>query len=428
VSLLTFILILVATFLYLRLRVTRRLIGEMIQSARDGRRVLLDRTSGWIRGARLEEVIREMNRLIEQNVEVTNSGQEAFAQIQTMLGNLREAVLMVDPESIIRMANPAFEELVAISSDPLGKRLDLFIKGEGFHEFLREVRESGEGRRKELEVEVSSGKRWLEVSAAPLQESMASDEAFTLFVFHDVTRQKRLEQMRTDFVANVSHELRTPVTIIKGFADTLIDDREDLTTEEEVRFLKKIRNNSERLHNLLQDLLLLSRLESAEMVLQLEKLTVPEFIAEVIETWDPVQAEAKRKLVMEISGNEDVILADPLRLTQVLTNLLDNVLRHAKGFDEIRIRSRPTDKGVWIAVIDNGQGIPERDLPHIFQRFYRVEKGRSRESGGTGLGLSIVKHIIVQHRGEIRARSENGKGTTIEFFLPYASRIAESDS
>lgn len=427
-SLLTFILLIAVTFLYLRLRVTRRLIGEMIDSARNGRSILLDRTSAWIRGARLDEVIREMNRLIENSEQASNSGKEAFSRIQTMLGNLREAVLMVDPESNIKMANPAFEELVAVSADPLGKRLDLFIKGEAFHEFLHEVRKSGEGRRKELEVEVSSGTRWLEVSAAPLQDTPGSEDGFTLFVFHDVTRQKRLEKMRTEFVANVSHELRTPVTVIKGFAETLIDDRDVLSDKERVRFLRKIRNNSERLHNLLQDLLLLSRLESTELVLQLEKLTVSALIHEVVDSWEPVLADAQQKLVLELSGENDVILADPLRLTQVLTNLLDNVVRHAKGFDEIRIKSWHSEKGVWVAVIDNGHGIPEKDLPHVFQRFYRVDKGRSRESGGTGLGLSIVKHIIVQHRGEIRARSEGGKGTSIEFFLPYASRLAESDS
>jgi len=428
VSLLTLILIVAVTFLYLRLRVTRRLIGEMIEAARSGRSVLLDRTSSWIRGARLDEVIRELNRLIEKNEKASSSGQEAFARIQTMLGNLREAVLMVDPESTIRMANPAFEELVSVSADPLGKRLDLFIKGEAFHEFLHEVRKGGEGRRKDLEVEVSSGTRWLEVSAAPLQDTPGSQEGFTLFVFHDVTRQKRLEQMRTEFVANVSHELRTPVTVIKGFAETLIDDQDLLSNEEKVRFLKKIRNNSERLHNLLQDLLLLSRLESTEMVLQMEKLSVAGFIREVVDSWEPVSKDARRKLVLELDKGEDLILADPLRLSQVLTNLLDNVVRHAKGFKVIRLKSWHSDKGVWVAVTDDGQGIPEKDLPHIFQRFYRVDKGRSRESGGTGLGLSIVKHIIVQHRGEIRARSEGGKGTSIEFFLPYASRIAESDS
>jgi signal transduction histidine kinase len=212
------------------------------------------------------------------------------------------------------------------------------------------------------------------------------------------------------------------VTVIKGFAETLIEDEAILTPEEKTRFLKKIRSNSERLHNLLQDLLLLTRLESTEMVLQLEDFSTGEFLQELTESWESVLEEGGQKLILDLCPGNDCVRADPLRLSQVMTNLLENAVRHARGFTEIRISTRLQDGGVVISVADDGVGIPEKDLPHVFQRFYRVEKGRSRESGGTGLGLSIVKHIVVQHGGEIRARSGKGRGTTIEVFLPAGAR------
>lgn len=417
-SILIAILVLLSVYLWLRLRATSRLAGELVDATRSGKPVLLDTSGIFLRGSRIEELAGEVNRLLKENASISTSGQETLVRIQTMLGNLREAVLMVDSENLIRMANPAFTDLVPVNGDPLGQRLDLYIQGEAFHEFLRDVRRGGVGRHKELPVRVDQEDRWLEVSAAPLEEGRMEPKDYTLFVFHDITRQKRLEKMRTEFVANVSHELRTPVTIIKGFAETLIEDEAILTPEERSRFLKKIRSNSERLHSLLQDLLLLTRLESTEMVLQLEDISAGGFLKELAESWESVLEEGGQRLVLDLCEGNDRIRADPLRLSQVMTNLLENAVRHARGMTEIQLSTRLKEGGVVISVTDNGAGIPEKDLPHVFQRFYRVEKGRSRESGGTGLGLSIVKHIVVQHGGEIRARSEKGKGTTIEVFLP----------
>jgi two-component system phosphate regulon sensor histidine kinase PhoR len=421
-SLLAFILFLLSAYLFLRLRSASRLAASLVEASRSGKPVLLDTSGHFPGGKRLGELAQEVNRLLTENATISTSGQETLARIQTMLGSLREAVLMVDSENLIRMANPAFTELVPANGDPLGRRLDLYIQGEAFHEFMRDVRRDGVGRHKELPVQIDQEDRWLEVSAAPLQEGSDDPRDYTLFVFHDITRQKRLEKMRTEFVANVSHELRTPVTVIKGFAETLIEDEAILTPEEKTRFLKKIRSNSERLHNLLQDLLLLTRLESTEMVLQLEDFSTGEFLQELTESWESVLEEGGQKLVLDLCPGNDCVRADPLRLSQVMTNLLENAVRHARGFTEIRISTRLQDGGVVISVADDGVGIPEKDLPHVFQRFYRVEKGRSRESGGTGLGLSIVKHIVVQHGGEIRARSGKGRGTTIEVFLPAGAR------
>lgn len=421
-SLLIIILGLLVCYLLLRLRAANRLTRTLLEASRSGTTVLPDTTSPLLMGTPLEALAVEVNRLLSDNATISSSGQETLGRIQTMLGSLREAVLMVDSESVIRMANPAFVDLVPVNGDPLGQRLDLFIQGEAFHEFLRDVRRGGVGRHREVPVRVGNEDRWLEISAAPLQEGHVDPQDHTLFVFHDITRQKRLEKMRTEFVANVSHELKTPVTVIKGFAETLVEDEAVLTQEEKSRFLMKIRSNSERLHSLLQDLLLLTRLESTEMVLQLEELPVNSFLKEMGESWETVLEDRGGRLILDLAEGDDQIRADPLRLSQVLTNLLDNAVRHARGFTEIRLATRIKDTGVIISVEDNGAGIPEKDLPHVFQRFYRVEKGRSRDSGGTGLGLSIVKHIVSQHGGEIQAHSEKGKGTTITVFLPKKPR------
>ena len=397
------------------------MLGQLVDAAERPEALLLERDSALIRGYRLDRLVRAINRLVADNAKMSGTGREYHEQIQAVLGNLREAVVTLDGENVILSANPAFTDLVALERDPRGERIDAHIRGSAFLEFLQELRAGGGGHRKEMEVQIGNATCWLEVSAAPLRDKVRGPAGNdTLFVFHNITRQKKLEKMRTEFVANVSHELRTPVTVIKGFAQTLIEDEADLPAEEKRRFLEKIRNNSERLHSLLQDLLLLSRLESTEMVLQLERLRLSPFIRELAEAFRPNLDPSSQTLVLELAEGDDHVLVDPLRLSQVVNNLLDNILRHARGFSEIRVRTEVRPQGVAVAVADNGAGIPEKDLPHVFQRFYRVEKGRARESGGTGLGLSIVKHIVVQHGGQITAKSGQGRGTEIEIVFNRA--------
>ena len=269
-----------------------------------------------------------------------------------------------------------------------------------------------------MEIQLQKGTCWLEVSAAPLQDSASGTNKYTIFVFHDITRQKRLEKMRTEFVANVSHELRTPVTVIKGFAETLIEDDSILKKEERMRFLEKIQRNAERLHSLLLDLLLLSRLESTELVLHREKIVLPELLEEICEGWRPVVEQDGGRLELQLDPKAGVLFADPLRISQVINNLIENAHQHARDYTMLRILTRAGKEGIHLAIVDNGSGIPEDELPHVFQRFYRVDKGRSRDSGGTGLGLSIVKHIVAQHGGEITPMSNKGEGTRIDIFLP----------
>lgn len=398
----------------------RSAVRSLIEAARESRPVLLDKSPSWFSGKLSSQLIEAYNSVIREKADISETGKKQFEQIRATLANLREAVVMIDEEKRIQLANPAFVKLVKDTADPIGKRLDLFISGPGFREFLTSTGQSDEGVQTELEAVVGKRACWLEISMAPLPRYLYPNDRYILFVLHDITRQKGLERMRTDFVANVSHELRTPATVIKGFAETLMEDHEDLSDGERMRFLEKIHSHSTRLDDLLKDLLLLSRLESAEMELKTEPLSLSAFLQAHTEAWESILEGSGGQLEQIYGEEDDRVLADPLRLNQVVTNLLQNTVLHAKGFTRVRIKTSLEEENILLTVEDDGVGIPEKDLPHVFQRFYRVEKGRSRDSGGTGLGLSIVKHIVVQHGGRIEARNAQGGGMAIEIRLPRA--------
>jgi len=400
-----------------RLISTNKVVAQLIHSARTSEPVILPEKSIIGRPPGLDELVDEFNALLADTKKQNKEGGAYHEQIQTLLGNLREAVVVVDREGLIQSANPAFKELADIEEDPTDKRLNSLIQGTQFLEFVQRVQTEGQGRLTKMKVQINQASHWLEVSAVPLKENKQTGNPYTLFIIHDITRQKKLEKMRTEFVANVSHELRTPVTIIKGFAETLIEDDAVLDASEKKRFLKKICNNSDRLHRLVEDLMLITRLESTDMVLQLELFSLNQFLEELTDNWRSSKKASDSELHLELDTDVNINV-DPLRLSQVLGNLLDNASRHGKGATEIHLSAKLNETSVCFAVSDNGTGIPEKDLPHIFQRFYRVEKGRSRESGGTGLGLSIVKHIVAQHGGQLNAQSKVGEGTRIEVILP----------
>lgn len=351
---------------------------------------------------------------------MSEAGRTIEEQIEALLGNLREAVVMTTVGGRILTANAAFLELIDRQHLTTVDRLDTYIGGTAFREFLNELGPASPIHRREIEVQIGKVKHWLEISVAPITEEGASGPA-TLFVFHDISRQKKLEQMRTEFVANVSHELRTPVTVIKGFAETLLEDDAVLSGEERSRFLQKIGSNAERLDALLRDLLLLARLESTEMVLHRERTSLSGLLKDLVANWQPQIETGNRRLLLDFAAGDDAVLVDPLRLTQVMNNLVENSLRHARDFTEIRISTMLEPGGIRLVFADNGSGIPEHELPHIFQRFYRVDKGRSRDSGGTGLGLSIVKHLVQHMGGQLELDSREGVGTRAAMVFPTAS-------
>ena len=236
-------------------------------------------------------------------------------------------------------------------------------------------------------------------------------------IFRDITRLRQLEDVRKEFVANVSHELRTPLSIFQGYVETLIDNP-DLPPEDTRATLEIMRRHSHRLNALVEDLLILARLESRDDRLQLAPLDVEKFLRETVTDWSMRGAQKQITLTAEIAPGTPRISADVFRLEQVLGNLIENAIKYTNSGGRVTVRAAAVDSGIEIRVEDTGLGIPAADLPRIFERFYRADKGRSREHGGTGLGLSIVKHIVLAHGGTVRAASEHGKGTSIILTLP----------
>jgi signal transduction histidine kinase len=228
------------------------------------------------------------------------------------------------------------------------------------------------------------------------------------------------ELARRDFVANVSHELRTPVSIIKGFSDSLIEDYPDLKEKQKKDFLEKIQRNAQRLHALIEDLLALATLERAEPSLKLEKLDFYALLRSAVENGIGSQTRLPTPIALDIPEEELIIQADVQKLVSLIENLVENASLHAEGVTQIKVRARKESSAPYVlcSIEDNGQGIPEEELSRLFERFYRVDKGRSRERGGTGLGLSIAREVVEAHGGEISASSLQGKGTAFSFRLP----------
>lgn len=246
-------------------------------------------------------------------------------------------------------------------------------------------------------------------------------------VLHDVTEVRRLEKMRTDFVANVSHELKTPITSVKGFAETLLDGAmhdEDVCRE----FLSIIYRESERLHRLISELLYLSRIEQHHIPLKLEQMNMTEAVLNIANT---IQKEAKKKklaLILPEQINDIWIEGEKDRIHQIVLNLLSNAIAYTSEGGKIIVKLWEEADQVKLSISDTGIGIPSTELPRIFERFYRVEKARSRRSGGTGLGLAIVKHLTESHNGKIEVKSEEGKGTTFIITLPKKQETHDKTS
>jgi two-component system phosphate regulon sensor histidine kinase PhoR len=240
-------------------------------------------------------------------------------------------------------------------------------------------------------------------------------------VFHDITDLKKAENIRRDFVANVSHELRTPVTIIKGYADTLLDGTLESDPARALHFVEIISSHSDRLANLINDILTLSSLETKDALLELNPIDVSGTIAKACMLLKE-RAEEKNIAITNdsVGGALPRVMADQGRLEQVVVNLLENAIKYTPDGGTIRLFSDDEGEYIKVSVADTGIGIPFKDLPRIFERFYRVDEARTREQGGTGLGLAIVKHIVQLQGGNVSVTSEPGKGSVFSFTLKKA--------
>jgi two-component system phosphate regulon sensor histidine kinase PhoR len=365
------------------------------------------------------ETAEAANSLIAalRSAEAAHSGQ--LNQLEATLGSLQEGVLAVDEANNIILANKALQSIFPHASIVLGLRVESVAHSSALSTFLNDVRRGAAADRVEIEFTNDNATSvWVEATGAVIQPWDGSRSRWVLCVLHEVTRQKRLESMRKEFVANVSHELRTPLSVIKGFVETLVDGHTQIPEADRDRFLRTIQRHTDRLHIILEDLLTLSRLESRNPGLRLEPTDLTKLLRELAEDYRQRATGSGHRIELQLVPDFPPVSADAVRLRQVFDNLLDNALKYTPAQSFITLRTALIDADLEIRVIDNGPGIPAKDLPHIFERFYRVDKGRSREKGGTGLGLSIVKHIVQLHGGRVWAESTPGQGTAIVVALP----------
>jgi two-component system, OmpR family, phosphate regulon sensor histidine kinase PhoR len=341
----------------------------------------------------------------------------AQAQQKILFDSMLEGLLLLDRSRKIYLANRAFKQLFGVKTELRGKTV---VEALRLHE-LDELLQRAETEQQVLDYEIKLpglAERWLQVNAAAISNSTGEREG-TILVFHDLTRLKQLERQREEFVANVSHELRTPLSLIKGYVETLLDGAKD-NPEVAERFLKIIERNSNRLDLLIQDLLTISALESGRMKLELQPVPLRGLADKVLNF---LHGKAENKNVTLVNAlPEFTVNADANRLDQVLANLVDNAIKYGRADGTVTVGGQKTGEGrLEIFVRDDGPGIPAESLDRVFERFYRVDKARSRDQGGTGLGLAIVKHIVQAHGGEVRCESVPGQGATFFFTLPAES-------
>ncbi len=417
-------------FLSIRLFRIRRILGRLEAAVRSDRRLLAREAPALLERTGLGGLVREINGLIDRALEKEAANTGYSNQVEATLGEIREAVIIFSADRTIEYANESARRLFQQNRPLRGLRLESAIRSPSLIEFLDGFFESGRSRISQLCLDRKGEDLWFEGSLSEVRGISAANRQSTLLVLHDITQLKRLEMVRRDFVANVSHELRTPLTIIKGFAETLVEDNESLQADARARFLDKIVKNAQRLHVLVEDLLTLSRLESKPEQVVPRVQCLKTFFEEVAETYRGRIDSERQAIVVEVDPAVEAFAFDRFRINQVVDNLIENAFRYAPEFTRLGLTARydPEDNVVDCAVTDDGPGIPKRDLEHIFERFYRVDKGRSRERGGTGLGLSIMKHIVQLHGGSVRVDSEEGRGTAIHFRLPYARDEAEGAS
>ncbi|MDP4610482.1 MAG: ATP-binding protein [Opitutales bacterium] len=383
------------------------------------RRLLPEASDFTIKLHGVKGLIDETNDFIDRYQLYATENTGYSKQIEALLRAVQEVVVIFNADREIEFSNKSAESLFHKSMSMKGLRVDSAMRSLSLLEFLEALKEGRPGNENQISIEKEGETLWFEASCSEVRGISNPNAMSYLLVLHDITRLKSLEVLRREFVANVSHELRTPLTIIKGFAETLVDDESTIPSESRVRFLGKILTNAERLHMLVEDLLTLSRLESKADQFDPVMQPILPLLEDIREDYQSRLKEKSQKIVVDVDDAVPFVSFDRFRINQVLDNLVVNAFRYAPDFTELRLSARydAAEQVVVCSVQDDGPGIPEDDLPHLFERFYRVDKGRSKESGGTGLGLSITKHIIQLHDGKVWAESKLGEWTKVSFSL-----------
>lgn len=336
------------------------------------------------------------------------------SRMEAVLLSMVEGVMVVDKDGRVALMNSSLRSILSVA-DPIGKSPIEVARNIEIKDFIQSVLK-GERAMVAREVSIfSPGERIFSLHAAPVTISGRARGA--VFVFHDISELKRLERVRRDFVANVSHELRTPLSSIKGYAETLLDGAwEDKGNARD--FLAIIHKEAGHLARLIDEILDLSRIEAGKTGIDLKSCDIQALIKGAVSRLETRARDKQVSLVLKIATGLSLALADEVRITQVLVNIVDNAIKYNRRGGSVVIAAQEENGFVRVDVCDTGIGISAQDIPRVFERFYRVDKSRSRQMGGTGLGLSIVKHIIQAHQGRVSCRSRLGQGSVFSFTLP----------
>jgi two-component system phosphate regulon sensor histidine kinase PhoR len=370
----------------------------------------------WWRYTRAALQLQQQQRVLEnlrgQHEQLTLQKQ---AEQQALFNSMAEGVLVLDASGRIQLVNQSLQSLFRLSKDVRGQTIMEAFRLQELTEVMRRLAEDRVVSGFEMELP-GMDERWLQVNAALVLDREGAQHG-AILVFHDLTRLKQLENTRQEFVANVSHELRTPLSLIKGFVETLRGGAKN-DPEMLARFLETIEKHTDRLTFLIEDLLTISRLESGGTVMNFQRVDLREATEKAVDDLQSLATEKGVKLENLVPEGLSA-RADAERLHQVLCNLIENGIKYGRPEGRVAVGAREgPDNKVEAWVQDDGPGIPPESRERVFERFYRVDRARSRETGGTGLGLSIVKHIVQAHSGEVWVKSELGQGAAFFFTLP----------
>ncbi len=353
-----------------------------------------------------------MAKALNTNLNALNQEKE---QLSRILSSMADGVITLDREGSVMVTNPPATEFISAWLYEQGYEVE---KAGNLPKELEDLFEKVVQEEKEQMGEVDvQGRSWV-ILMTPLYGQQ--DVRGAVAVLRDMTEERLHDKLRKDFIANVSHELRTPISMLQGYSEAIIDGIAE-SEEEKVELVQIIYDESLRMGRLVNEFLDLARMEAGHIQLNKESINLTDFCRRVVRKFQGVSKEHGIELIDEISLLEKPIHADGDRIEQVLTNLIDNAIRHTSEDGSVTLRVEPYENGVKLEVEDTGTGIPEEDLPFVFERFYKADKARTRGRSGTGLGLAIVKNIVESHNGRISAHSKVDEGTTFSVYLPYES-------
>ena len=367
--------------------------------------------------ARSSQLASQVKKNEEKNTALNERLQDASEEkkrLFAILGSMTEGVMAVDTAKKVLLINAALEKHFGLQKDAVeGRYFWEVFRDADINQMFEKALRDGVAASKEHSASLSN--TVFEIQLSPVH----SDGEFlgVVGVFRDVTLLKEFERLRSEFVANVSHELKTPLTSILGFVETLKEGGVD-DAENRMKFLQIIETQSKKLHALIEDLLLLSKFESASGPLRPEEVDVEKLFEKMQETFSPLLKEKKVRFQVVSAPKAVSVQAEPGPLERALSNLIDNALKYNRPEGRVTLQASKSGGNIILEVRDTGVGIAPADMPRVFERFYRADKSRSRESGGSGLGLSIAKHIVERHGGRIEVQSTPGQGSTFSIVLP----------